>query len=94
MLRMEIGRRQEGMGQNQEAGNFLGQRNNDLSLADVTADGDQNFLEKDFQIQTQSQRNKKDTNRKKSVGTHDAKMAKEPLNPNNLVSKLLLEENS
>ena len=73
MLRMEIGRRQEGMGQNQEAGNFLGQRNNNLSLADVTADGDRNFLEKDFQIQTQSQRNKEDTNRQKSVGTHDSK---------------------
>lgn len=73
MLRMEIGRRQEGMGQNQEVGNFLGQRNNDLSLADVTADGDRNFLEKDFQIQTQSQRNKEDTNRQKSVGTHDRK---------------------
>ena len=70
---MEIGWRQEGMGQNQEAGNFLRQRNNDLSLADVTADGDRNFLEKDFQIQTQSQRNKEDTNRQKSVGTHDRK---------------------
>ena len=39
----------------------------------MTIDGDRNFLEKDFQIQTQSQRNKEDTDRQKSVGTYDRK---------------------
>ena len=35
----------------------------------MTIDGDRNFLEKDFQIQTQSQRNKEDTDRQKGTGS-------------------------
>lgn len=73
VLRMEIGRRKEGTGQNQEAGNFLEKRKGDVSLVDVTADGDRNFLEKNFQIQIRNQRNKEDTDRHESVGTLDRK---------------------
>lgn len=68
--RMEIGRRQERVGQNQEGGNLPEKRKGDVNLPDVTADGDRNFLEKNFQIQIQSQRNKEVTNRQESVGTH------------------------
>ena len=68
---MEVGRRQEGVGQNQEGGNLPEKRKCDVSLLDVTSDGYRNFLEKNFQIQIQSQRNKKVTDRQESVGTHD-----------------------
>ena len=67
-LRTETGRRQEGMGQNQETGNFPIKRNGDVSLTNVTTDGDRNFLEKNFQIQIQSQRNKEDTDKQENVG--------------------------
>ncbi|KAF3954067.1 hypothetical protein CMV_020540 [Castanea mollissima] len=71
VLRMEIDRSQKGIEQNQEAGKFPEKRNGDVSLIDVIADGDGNFREKDFQIQ--SQRNKEDTDRQENVGTHERK---------------------
>nr|POF07232.1 hypothetical protein CFP56_77253 [Quercus suber] len=72
-LRMETSRRQEGMGQNQETGNFPIERNSDVSLTDVTTDGDRNFWEKNFQIQIQSQGNKEDTGKQENVGSQDRK---------------------
>nr|XP_023915182.1 uncharacterized protein LOC112026735 [Quercus suber] len=70
---METSRRQEGMGQNQETGNFPIERNSDVSLTDVTTDGDRNFWEKNFQIQIQSQGNKEDTGKQENVGSQDRK---------------------
>ena len=61
------------MGQNQETGNFPIERNGDVSLTDVTTDGDRNFLEKNVRTQIQSQRNKEDTDKQENVGSHDRK---------------------
>ncbi|KAK7834557.1 hypothetical protein CFP56_024676 [Quercus suber] len=71
------GRRQakgkKGWGLNQETGNFPVERNGDVSLTDVTTDGDRNFWEMNFQIQIQSQGNKEDTGKQENVGSHDRK---------------------
>ena len=65
------------MGQNQEGGNLPEKRKGDVSLPDVIADEDRNFLEKNFQIQIQSQRNKEVTDKQESVGTHDRRKRKD-----------------
>lgn len=54
----EEGRRQEAVWQNQEVRNFLRKEIVDINLPEVTVDGDKNFLEKNFQIQIQ--RNKEE----------------------------------